>query len=208
MDISIICEPVENNALWVTDIINGATREAIRRGMNIIVSTGGKISKQIKHQSESGERRIALVIGYLSGWIKETLTSLSSLGIEPILVSVYQHRLKSEYSYVSFNTSEAMRSLVGYLAGIGCSKIALFGLHRDTIGDMSKLGGFVAGMHDSGLTFSGEDIYSRGLIADCAKRLLSNISRYQAVMCTSDLIAVYLLKYLANNGVAFLKIFS
>ena len=55
MDINIICEPVENNALWITDIINGATHEAIRRGLNIIVSTDGKISKQIKHQSESGK---------------------------------------------------------------------------------------------------------------------------------------------------------
>ena len=201
MDINIICEPVENNALWITDIINGATHEAIRRGLNIIVSTDGKISKQIKHQSESGERRIALVIGYLSGWINEALTNLSQLGVEPILVSVYQHRLKSEYSYVSFNTAEAMRYLVGYLAGIGCSKIALFGLHRDTIGDMSKLGGFAAGIRDNGLTFSGEDIYSRGLIADCAERLLSNISRYQAVMCTSDLIAVYLVKYLDDHGI-------
>ena len=201
MDINIICEPVENNALWITDIINGATHEAIRRGLNIIVSTDGKINPRIKRQSENGERRIALVIGYLSNWVSETLTNLSLIGVEPILVSVYQHRLKSEYSYVSFNTAEAMRSLVGYLAGIRCGKIALFGLHRETVGDMSKFEGFAAGMRDAELTFSGEDIYSRGLIADCAERLLSNISRYQAVMCTSDLIAVYLVKYLADRGV-------
>ncbi len=201
MDIYIICEPVDNNALWVTDIIDGAIHEAIRRGLNINAATDGRIDERIRLRPENGERRMALVIGYSLNWINETLTNLSLIGVEPILVSVYQHRLKSEYSYVSFNTVEAMRSLVGYLVGTGRERIALFGLHRETIGDMSKLGGFVTGMRDAGLTFRGEDIYSRGLIADCAERFYSNISRYQAVMCTSDLIAVYLIKYLADHGV-------
>ena len=147
------------------------------------------------------ERCLVLVIGYSSVWINETLTKLCALGVEPVLVSVYQHQFGIEYSYVSFNTVEAMRTLVRYVSETGRRGVALFGMHRDTVGDRAKLSGFVSGMHDAGMDFSREDIFYRGMMSDCADRLLKKIDKYETVMCTSDLIAVYLIRYLESKGI-------
>ena len=198
----MICEPVDNTALWITDIIDSVVHESIKKGLNVVAMADGQINDRLwRAQKGESKRRLVLVIGYTLAWINNTLGTLCELGAEPILVSVYQHRFKSEYSYVSFNTVEAMRMLVGYIVGTGRDRIALFGLHHDTIGDMSKLCGFILGMRDAGAAYSGDDIYRRGLVDDCAKRLCENISRYQAVMCTSDLLAVYLISYLKRHKI-------
>ena len=198
MNLKLICEPVESSALWVTDILDGAVHEAVKKELSVEVSTDGSPGDL---PAQDDERRIVVVIGYSTGWINETLTKLCEANIEPILVSVYMYDLKREYSYVSFNTAEAMRTLVSYIHATGRQGIALFAVHRDTVGDRAKLNGFISGMRDNGMSFSREDIYCRGMISECAERLYKNIKKYQAVMCTSDLIAVYLTMYLRGKGV-------
>ena len=202
MNLKLICEPVDSSALWVTDILDGAVHEAVKKELSVEVSTNGSPGDLPDQDSAHGiERRIVVVIGYSTGWINETLTELCEANIEPILVSVCMYDLKREYSYVSFNTAEAMRNLVGYIHATGRQGIALFAVHRDTVGDRAKLNGFISGMRDSGMKFSREDIYYRGMVSECAERLLENIKKYQAVMCTSDLIAVYLTIFLRGKGI-------
>jgi len=201
MNLHLICEPVDANALWITDIMDGIVREAMKKALNLAAVTDGSVSDSLFSDASDTERRPVLVIGSSLLWINETLDKLCRLGAEPVLVSVYQNRIRSEYSSVSFNTAEAMRALVGYLAGTGKARIALFGLHRNTVGDLSKLSGFAAGMRDIAAGFSARDIYSRGMIADCAGQLFSRISDYDAVVCTSDLLAIYLTLYLQERGV-------
>ena len=202
MKVRLICEPVEPTALWVTDIMDGVIHEAMKKEMNIEAATDGSIDNwQELSNNSCSERCLVLVIGYSSVWINETLTKLCALGVEPVLVSVYQHQFGIEYSYVSFNTVEAMRTLVRYVSETGRRGVALFGMHRDTVGDRAKLSGFVSGMHDAGMDFSREDIFYRGMMSDCADRLLKKIDKYETVMCTSDLIAVYLIRYLESKGI-------
>ena len=201
MDLHLICEPVEASALWVTDIMDGIVREAMKKGLRLIASTDGTVRDDLSAADADTEHRPVLVVGYSLPWINQTLYALRETEAEPVLVSVYQQRLNDEYSFACFNTVQAMQTLVGYLAGIGCGRIALFGLHRDTAGDLSKLRGFAAGMRSHSLCFSAADIYSRGIIADCAAQLLANISQYDAVVCTNDLLAIYLTQYLHSRGI-------
>ncbi len=201
MNLHLICEPVAANALWITDIMDGIVQEAMKKSLSLAAVTDGSVSDSLFSDPFDTERRPVLVIGSSLLWINETLEKLCRLGTEPVLVSVYQNRIRSEYSSVSFNTAEAMRGLVGYLAGTGRRRIALFGLHRNTVGDLSKLSGFAAGMRDIDAVFSARDIYSRGMIADCAGQLFSRISDYDAVVCTSDLLAIYLTLYLEERGI-------
>ena len=146
MNLHLICEPVEASALWITDIMDGVVRESMKKGLRLIASTDGTVGEDIPGTEPDAAHQPVLVIGYSLPWINQTLHALREADREPVLVSVYEHRLHGEYSCVCFNTAGAMRTLVGTLADNGCRNIALFGLHRDTVGDISKLHGFAAGI--------------------------------------------------------------
>ena len=201
MDLHLICEPVDATALWITDIMDGIVREAMKKGLRLIASTDGTVREDLTGPDAEAEHRPVLVIGYSLPWINRTLGDLREADTEPVLVSVSQHRLHGDYSCVCFNTVEAMRKLVSYLAGTDRRCIALFGLHPETVGDLSKLSGFAAGMRDHALRFTAGDIYSRGIIAELAARLHAHIADYDAVVCTNDLLAIYLTQYLTSRGI-------
>lgn len=201
MNINIISEPVEPSAFWVTDIIDGIMKESMKKALNVSATTDGEVPNEFPSTDDS-PRVIALVVGYSLPWIERTLSALRAAGAEPILVSVYQYSFRSNYSYVAFNTAEAMSTLVDYLFSAGRRRIALFGVHKDTVGDVAKVRGFIQGTRANGARTSGSDIYARGIMAECAAKLWENIKSYDAVVCTSDLLAVYLTLYLQSRGIS------
>lgn len=205
MKIYIISEPDVSSALWITDILNGIIKESTKKALNLIAITDGIMNDSLFDFSEDDAMRaISLVVGYSLPWITDTLNYLQKINVEPILVSTYQYRFRNNYSYVAFNTAEAMHDLVMYLYGSKCKrrKFALFGIHKDTVGDVAKIEGFYKGLSDCGLKISKHDIYSRGKIEECAEQLYKKYTEYDAVVCTNDLAAVYLVLYLKERGVA------
>lgn len=194
MNIGLISEPVSPEAIWITDIVDGAVRESVRKSHNLTAVTDGKIYPELCPYGES-----VLVVGYSKSWIAYTVSEILNAGAEPIVVSLSCgiHGVSS----VCFDVETAYRELVHYTSSHCEGRIALFGFHRDTVGDLAKLTGYTAGMREVGRKFTSEDIYTRGLASDCAGRLLSNISSYGAVICTNDLLAIYLIMYLAEHGV-------
>lgn len=199
MDIYVICEPVDNTALWITDIVDGIIHESMKKGYNIRASTDGNIDASFFSNECEDKRRLALVVGYSIKFINKIKEKLCLIGVEPILVSIHEN--DSSQCCVSFNTADAMRKLVEYIVNAGKKSIAFFGFHNETIGDLSKLRGFSAGIRSSEIKLCKDDIYSRGILAECANRLYENIYKYQAVICTSDLFAVYLICFLSERGI-------
>ncbi|MBQ8509736.1 MAG: substrate-binding domain-containing protein [Clostridia bacterium] len=201
MNLYLIYEPVDADAFWITDIVDGIVRESMKKALNLIVINDGNLYSEHSGSQSDTERPLVLVVGCSLIWIDRTLRELSAAGAEPILVSVYEHRFSSVCSSVAFNTIDAMRSLVCAIASSGRRSIAFFALHRDTIGDFAKLKGYAAGMHACQLPFQAADIFERGSIADCAGQLCQQISHYDAVVCSNDLLATYLTRHLQSCGI-------
>jgi len=201
MHLHLLCEPVEASAYWVTDMVNGIVRESLKKGLDLITYTDGQVQEKQFSETHSSERQIALVAGYSLGWIDETLRKLSGIQVEPLLVSVYQHTFRYEYSSVSFNTVKAMQTLIRTLADAGKKSIAFFALHKDTVGDLAKLRGYTSGMRACGLNADTSSIYVRRKAMDCGAQLLSDIRRYDAIVCTNDLLAIWLIRYLQKHGI-------
>lgn len=65
----MICEPVDNTALWVTDIIDSVVHESIKKGLNVVAMADGQINDRLwRAQKGESERRLVLVIGYTLAW--------------------------------------------------------------------------------------------------------------------------------------------
>ena len=204
MNLNLISEPVEPEAIWIGDIVNGIVRESMKKALNLVAVTDGRIHDHFYGRDD--ERSLVLVVGYSLAWINETLQNLTRIGCEPILVSIYDSRFcgknaDSTVSFAAVNTTSAIRELVSYCVANERRNIALFGFHRDTVGDIAKLTGYAEGLRLNGIAFSRNNIYSRGKIAQLAEQFMSKINSYDAVICTNDLLAIYLINYFEARGI-------
>lgn len=207
MNLYLICEPHEPLGFWISDIMDGIVKESVKKALNLVAITDGKVYPQLYCSGSSdsgggdGDRSLVLVIGYSLPWIGRTLREVVDAGAEPILVSTHQHRFSFEYSYAAFDITQAMRTLTSYLASTGRTRLALFGIHKDTVGDIAKLSGFTDGLRQLGLPFMPRSLYFRGNISDCASSLCENIANYDAIVCPNDLQAIYLSLYMKERGI-------
>ena len=43
MNLNLISEPVEPEAIWIGDIVNGIVRESMKKALNLVAVTDGRI---------------------------------------------------------------------------------------------------------------------------------------------------------------------
>ena len=75
MNISLISEPVSPEAIWITDNVDGAVRESVRKSHNLTAVTDGKIYPELCPYGES-----VLVVGYSKSWIADTVSEILNAG--------------------------------------------------------------------------------------------------------------------------------
>jgi len=201
MNLYAVTETLDPSTLWIRDILDSIHKEAAKKALSFILVTEDEIDA-VFAASHEDTRRLALVIGCSLPWITKAINLLYSINVDPILVSVYKCPYEKSISSVTFNAAEGMRNLVQYLMNIDKKRIALFGFHLDTIGDLCKKQAFIQAMRENGQSIKKENIYPRGKIATCGKKLMERIVQYDAVICTNDLLAVYLICSLRSNGIS------
>jgi len=201
MNLNLICEQMDSSALWINDIADGIFRESVKKALNLAAVTDGQIHEKLYSTVSDGERPLVLVVGYSLPWINRTMNELCAIGCEPILVSVSRLHSDGQFSSVCFDTEDAMRQMVHMIAAAGRRKIALFGIHRDTVGDIAKLTGYARGMRECQLPSSAADIYSRGILSDISECIAARIKNYDAIVCANDLLAIWLTLCLERRGI-------
>ena len=105
--------------------------------------------------------------------------------------------------FVSFGIQKAMYHVVNYLVSNKRTKIAFFGAHDETHSDQVKIDEFLKLCSHMQLPLGTADVYKDLTVADCAKSFELNMHRYNAVICSSDAAAVYLLKWLEVSAVKY-----
>ena len=200
MNIYVTSEQVGLEGYWMSDILSGIDKEAGRKNLNVLDYNGQRL--------ETGEefaRRLVLAVGYSSQWMESTCITLKAKGIEPILVNA-AHDSTTEMlgatGFVSFGIKKSMYNVLSCLIGARRNKIALFGGNEETHSDNVKAEEFLEVSHYFGLNTSVNDIYKDTSLSDCAKSLELSLHRYNAVVCTSDTAAIYLLKWLEQRNVS------
>ena len=199
MNIYVTCEQVGLEGYWMSDILVGIDKEAQKKNLTVLDYNGGRLET-----SEEFPRRLVLAVGYSSQWMESTCIRLKSKGIEPILVNAAPDKdaeMLGAAGSVSFAIKKSMYSIVNCLVGARRHKIALFGGNEETHSDNVKAEEFLGVTRYFGLNTTVNDVYKDTSLLDCAKTLELSLHRYNAVVCTSDTAAIYLLKWLEEREV-------
>ena len=199
MNIYIVCEQVGLEGYWITDIISGIQKEALKKNITVNDYNGEFLSE------DRGERQTVLAIGYSAHWLSSTCKEINSRGALPVLVNAdcnVFNNLEKVGGYVSFNVQKAVYEVMLNLVAAGRERIAFLSAHNSTYSDDVKVYEFLrlAGLWH--LPVDERDVFTDDSIAKSFSKLLPQLSTYDAVFCSSDACAVYLLNKLKQNNIS------
>lgn len=189
MNIYLVAEQVGLEGYWITDILSGIQREALKKNINIMDYTGALPENETS-------RPIVLVVGYTQNWMENTCAELKKKDIQPILVNA-DHNIFAEVlgsiGYVSFGFKRAVYDVLKYLISVDRKKIAFFGAHSSSYSEDVKADEFLRLSAIFDLPITKNDLYRGNYIEDCFKSFVKNIKNYNAVFCSSDAAASYII---------------
>lgn len=199
MNIYVTSEQIGLGGYWITDILGGISKEALKKNLSVIDYNGEK------HEiGDEFTRPLVLAVGYSSQWMESTCNYLLNRGIQPILVNAAQANdteMLNSAGFVSFGIKKAIYNILNYLILSRRNRIAFFGAHDETHSDNVKASEFLTISRHFGLNVNESDIYKDISLNECAKSFEMSMHRYNAVICSSDAAAIFLLKWLEERDV-------
>lgn len=136
------------------------------------------------------------VIGVDWEWLDEVLNKLLPAGLRVVLLDGVISSAHDNISRILSDQSALVNDQLTLLKSRGRTHTAYFGVQKNDTSDASKAEAFLR-------YGDPQDVYPITESADaCFERFYANIDRYDSVICSNDLIAVYLLGRCRELGIA------
>ena len=144
----------------------------------------------------------AIVLGYRRTWLLKISAALNERKIPVVFPYMSVPYRDVPYASIDYSRDELIRDFVFYFSGCGRKKIALYGIKPDSIVDLIKIQEFHSACRDAGCESSMSDIYYlSGSFDDTADLLINKISKYNAILCASDITAIHLMNRFHKNNI-------
>lgn len=183
--IKILCEEPYRDSVWCKEILTGLTDALKRKRLPY---------EEIKNIDDADDELIAVGTNY--AWLNNVIYSSNKKAITPILLSNrVDCLLKGKYHSVSADINGSMTQLVNTLKSKGKSRVALYGVNRTSVSDISRAESF------NNTSGKNSDIfYNNGSLDDCFLSFLPHINDFDAVLCVNGLVAVSFAKRIMRTN--------
>ncbi len=194
----MMLEPSFAGTHWCSQCVQGIRHEVSRsKGILEEVPLGdGAALERVLEQ----ERPLLILVGSLVSWMTETVFSLSRLGIHCIMMTAPPPDGSMGASTISMDYHQGIYDLFGYLEQMRRTKVALFGIHPNSINDYSKQQAYLSYPGQNAAGKSGI-FHNDGDLREACKRFYERINQFDAVICSNDIIAIQLQDYLKERNV-------
>lgn len=195
MALLVLCDAKYYRSVWCMKKLCGIYDEAAKRRISVPLYTDLSAFEKDAGQYENNAAVICLFDSV--AWMKKAAEIIEQAGLHPIL-STYMCNLLPPRgaSVVASNADDAMYTAVDYLQGCGKRRIALVGINRDSWND--------TGRANTLKQYTTED--TRGLfyiddsMENCFAAFYAQHTRYDAVICSNDHIAIHLCEWFRRRG--------
>ncbi len=192
MDIlRLYCEPEFENSYWLRNIYDGFCNEAALS------------KKSIKRLSilTRGNGEAVAIIGSENEWLQNAVLDLQKANYRPVLITAGSAPTKKMLcSNVCFDLYEAVSDCIHYLVGAGRTRIAALGLRDLDFCDKIKQKAFEEVTAELGLSGCACIPLDDSHIDDFVARIDDFVGKYDAVICSNDTLAVFLIKRMSELG--------
>ena len=189
--LKLYCEPGFEKRYWLRNIYDGFCSEASlsKRSIKIITDI------------QKGDGEPVAIIGTENEWLQNAVSKLSANNYRPVLISAGSAPTKKMLcSNVCFDLYEAISDCIHYLACTGRTRIAALGFRDLDFCDKIKQKAFDEVTAELGLLHCACVPLDDAHIEDFVSRLDSFVGKYDAVICSNDTLAVYLIKRMSECG--------
>lgn len=190
--LKLYIEPGYDSRYWLKNIYDGFCAEAAASKKNV---------KLITSIEKNGGKEPVAIIGTESEWLEQAVAQLADANYRPVLISAGSAPTKKMLcSNVCFDLYEAVSDCIHYLVGAGRTRIAALGLRDLDFCDKIKRKAFEEVTAEMGLESCACVPLDDAHIEDFVSRLDSFVGKYDAVICSNDTLAVYLIKRMSECG--------
>lgn len=194
----MMIEPAFSGTHWCEQCVQGIRQEVSRNKGTLeeILPEDEKALRRVSAQ----ERPLLILVGSLVNWMTDMVQRLNEMGIHSIMMTSPPPDGDIGASTISMDYNQAICDLMCYLTQMGRERVAMFGIHPNSINDLTKLRFFQNYMarekRENALVF-----WNRGSIDELCRELYAQLPQMDAVLCSNDIIAIKLHDYLKKKGV-------
>lgn len=179
MTINIIIEPEYKDTVWCRETLCGIEKKVASLRYKARICSYDMLNADMEN---------IIVVGTSPSYVTSILSKTSLLGIHTIVISCQPMETEGNTSYVLIDHNSATRECIEYLQCCGRKNIALYGINRNSYADMIKT-----------KYFENKNIYyssGKNAMQDCYDAFAKQVSRYNAVICSNYISAIYLMRRL------------
>ena len=136
-----------------------------------------------------------VILGVDSEWLNSALDKLNYKKNKIILLYGITHKNYEYVSHISADQTVTVQRSLNLLSEQGRTHSAFFGVQKNDSSDMTKAIAFSE-------RFSPEDVYFiENSVEECFERLRKKLDIYDSIICSNDVMAIYLLARFRSLGV-------
>lgn len=194
----MMIEPEYAGTHWCEQCVQGIRQEAAR-GKGVVEEIPAGDAAALRRIAAS-ERPLMILVGSLVNWMTDAARALNALGIHGVMTASAPPDAHLEASAISLDYHQAIFDLFWYLEQMGRARVALFGVHPNSINDLTKRQAYVDYLRDKQDRPSA--IFENlGDLSRACQQLYQRIDEFDAVICSNDIIALKLQGDLKARGV-------
>lgn len=192
MRIQILCEPEYENCYWLRNIMNGIRLEASCAKMTV---------EKISELEADGNGAVVCIIGTGNKWLYDSISKANDKGYRPMLISSGAPTFhNTSCSLICFDLYDSTINCIKYLIGSGRKRIAALGFRPLLFCDRVKQKAFNDAVTDFGLSSCRDIPFDDDNADSFAENLDYFVGSFDAVICSTDTLAVYLIRLLKEHG--------
>ena len=199
MNFYIITEPEFAKNYWNFKYMAGL-RSAVREYKGTLVALTADELHALSDINSEGTRTPLILNGRSPDWITSLASLACDMGFHPILLASHNQALQRGVSSLRFDFYGLYSDWLSYLSKQGFYSIALVGVSKDNISDTLKQQAFNDHKRRQGKENNRSIYCIESSLQECLDRFLRDREKYDAILCTNDVIAIVLTGELRKRG--------
>ncbi len=202
MRIVIYIHPDCKESFWSRFSLRAVSAEILRKRYTPVYIENTAIADiDLDTVFTPNEKKVIMYIGFSPKNTINDLAYLAFKGVHTLLLNYGYEEFSGTCSRVLLNCRDAMEKSLAYLLSHNRDRIALFGANPASSTDKLRLEVFAQYQNSVGRCLEEDTYYNLGAISECREKFVSNISKYNAVICVNEVAAFLLLRWLRDSNI-------
>ncbi len=201
MLIPYMLESSYRQSIWARQTVEGLTKEASRKKYTVVQLDADHYRDINPDEFFGDQPKLIILIGTSISWMPEVMEHFDHLGVKCIVISYNPASSATAQGVVRMDHLSGMQTLLTYLEQCRKTRVALYGLNLNSSADVMKKECFSAwnAVREEGQIFNAFN--NPASLEACYQAFRKERSRFDAVICVNDFVAVSLLRRLQADGV-------